>query len=75
MVEVQADPDTAYSASWRLTNRLHDIGFGAQKSMPIKGEQTWPNKNYGLWSEANGVDPDAVYSPDVHASIFGLGSV
>ena len=74
MVTVQADSETAYSASWRITCRLHDIGFGAQKSIPVKGEQSWPTKNYGLWSEANGVDPVAVYSPEVHAAIFGLVS-
>ena len=70
MIDLQADPDTPYAGSWRLTMRLHDLGFGAQKTKPVNGEQSWPTKNYTLWCEANGVDPEAVYSGEVHSTIF-----
>ena len=70
LVGVQADPDTPYTAAWRITTRLNDLGFG--KSTPVKGEQSWPTKNYGLWCEANGVDPVVTYSPEVHSAIFGV---
>ena len=73
LVSVQADPDTPYTAAWRITTRLNDLGFG--KSTPVNGEQSWPTKNYGLWCEANSVDPDAVYSPEAHSAIFGVNLV
>ena len=68
VLAAQADQTIANKAVFRLTNRLHDIGFG--KSTPIIYEQTFPNKNYGLWCEANGVDANDVYSERVHTQIF-----
>ena len=73
LVNAQAEPETPYSASWRIATRLNDLGFG--KSNPVKGEQSWPAKNYTLWCEANGVDPEAVYSGEVHSAIFGVNLV
>lgn len=61
------DDDLANSAVWRLTCRLHDLGFG--KSTPIRYEQTFPNKNYGLWCDSKGLD-SSVYTDAVHLSIF-----
>ncbi len=68
IVNGMVDQTKANSAVWRLTCRLHDIGFG--KSTPIRYEQTFPNKNYGLWCDANGADP-ATYTDAVHIDIFG----
>ena len=62
------DQTKANSAVWRLCCRLHDIGYG--KSTPIRYEQTFPNKNYGLWCDANGVDP-TTYTDATHLDIFG----
>ena len=73
LVNAQAEPEVPYSASWRITTRLNDLGFG--KSDPVKGEQSWPTKNYGLWCDANSVDSSAVYSPEVHSAIFGVNLV
>ena len=61
------DPALANKAVFRLTNRLHDIGFG--KSTPVAYEQTWPNKNYGLWAEANDEDPDK-FNESIFTDIF-----
>ena len=68
VLAAQEDQTIANKAVFRLTNRLHDIGFG--KSTPVIYEQTWPNKNYGLWCDANGVDASAVYTIKVHSQIF-----
>ena len=62
------DQTKANSAVWRLTCRLNDLGFG--KSTPIRYEQTFPNKNYGLYCDANGVDP-STYTDATHIDIFG----
>ena len=62
------DQALANSAVWRLTCRLHDISFG--KSDPERYTQTWPNKNYGLYSEDRGTDPNA-YTEANHLDIFG----
>ena len=48
------DQSLANKAVFRLTNRLNDIGFG--KSTPVAYEQTWPNKNYGLWCDSLKLD-------------------
>ena len=70
LLNALAAPDTlANSASWRLGSRLQDIGFGKQKHGPVRYEQTWPGKNYGLWAEANGVDA-ATYTEATHNKIF-----
>ena len=61
------DPVLANKAVWRLTCRLNDIGFG--KSNPVAYEQTWPNKNYGLWAEANDEDPDK-FNESIFNDIF-----
>ena len=62
------DQTKANSAVWRLTCRLHDLGFG--KSTPIRYEQTFPNKNYGLYCDANSVD-SSTYTDATHIDIFG----
>ena len=63
------DQSLANKAVWRLTCRLHDIGYG--KSSPIAYEQTWPNKNYGLWCDAMKLD-STIFSEIEFNLIFGV---
>ena len=67
IVKGMKDNSLANSAVWRLTCRLHDISFG--KSTPIRYEQTFPNKNYGLYCEANDEDPDT-FTEAIYNDIF-----
>ena len=59
----------ANKAVWRITCRLHDIGYG--KSSPVAYEQTWPNKNYGLWCDAMKLD-SKMFSEVEFNLIFGV---
>ena len=61
------DQELANKAIFRLTNRLHDIGYG--KSTPVAYEQTFPNKNYGLWCDANDEDSN-VFNESIFTDIF-----
>jgi len=63
------DQTLANKAIWRMTCRLHDLGFG--KSNPVDYEQTFPNKNYGLWCDSLGLD-SSVFTEIEHNLIFGV---
>ena len=63
------DQSLANKAVWRLTCRLNDIGYG--KSSPVAYEQTWPNKNYGLWADAMKLD-SKMFSKVEFNLIFGV---
>ena len=68
VLTAMADWEVKNSAVWRLTCRLNDLGFG--KSTPIRYEQRWPEKNYGLYCESVGIDP-LTYTDATHLDIFG----
>ena len=63
------DQALANKAIWRMTCRLHDLGFG--KSNPVAYEQTFPNKNYGLWCDSLKLDSN-VFSEIEFDLIFGI---
>ena len=71
LLNALGEPDTlANSAAWRLTMRLHDLGFGEQKHAPVRYEQTWPSRNYGKYAAAHDLDP-STYTEATHQAIFG----